>query len=62
MDLLSLNKKQDDFFSVLHSLESDANCSKSTKYVSKLVKNFLDEPLEKKKSDSELQSRLLTTK
>ena len=46
---ISLNKKQDDFFSVLHSLDSDANCSRSAKYVSKLVKDFLDEPLEKKK-------------
>ena len=50
---ISLDKKQDDFFSVLHSLESDANCFKSTNYVSKLVKDFLDEPLEKN-SDSEV--------
>ena len=41
------------FFSMLRSLESDANCSRSTKYVSKLVKDFLDEPLEKN-SDSEV--------
>ena len=33
--------------------ESDANCSRSTKYVSKLVKDFLEEPL-KKNSDSEV--------
>ena len=33
---------------MLHLSESDANCSRSTKYVSKLVKDFLEEPLEKK--------------
>ena len=49
MGSLSSNKKQDDFFSVLHSLESDTNCSRSTKDVSKLVKNFLDKPLKKNK-------------
>ena len=32
---------------MLYSLEGDANCSRSTKYVSKLVKDFLDEPLKK---------------
>ena len=40
-------------FSVLHLPVSDANCSKSTKYVSKLVKDFLEEPLEKN-SDSKV--------
>ena len=35
-------------FSVLHSLENDANCPRSTKYLLKLVKDFLDE----KNSDS----------
>ena len=35
------------FYSVLHLSESDAICSRSTKYVSKLVEDFLDEPLEK---------------
>ena len=50
MGSLSLNKKQDDFVSVLLSLEIDANCSRSTKYTSKLVQNFLDEPIEKKKT------------
>ena len=29
------------------SESDDANCSSTTKYVSKLVKDFLDEPLEK---------------
>ena len=48
------------FFSELHSLKSDANCSRSTKHVSKLGKDFLGEPLEKN-SDSELRSRSLTT-
>ena len=46
-------QKHDDFFSVFHLSESDANCSRSTKYVSKLVKDFLDEPSEKN-SDSEV--------
>ena len=46
-------------FSMLHSSESDANYSKSTKYSSKLVKDFLDEPLEKN-IDSEV-SRTLTS-
>ena len=32
---------------VLHLLEIDAICYRSTKYVSKLAKNFLDEPLKK---------------
>ena len=32
---------------MLHLLESDVKCSRSTKYASKLVKNFLDEPFEK---------------
>ena len=41
------------FFSVLHSSESDANSSRSTKYVSKLVKDFLDNPLQKN-NDSEV--------
>ena len=36
-----------------HLSESDANCSRSTKYVSKLEKDFLEEPLEKT-SDSEV--------
>ena len=39
---------------MLHSLKGDANCSSSTKYVSKLVKDFLDEQLEKKYSHSEI--------
>ena len=38
---------------MLHLPESDANCSTSTKYVSKLVKDFLEEPLEKN-SDSKV--------
>ena len=37
-----------DFFSVLHSSENDGNCSRSTKNVSKLVQDFLDELFEKK--------------
>ena len=40
-------------FGVLHLSESDANCSRSTKYVSKLVKDFLEELLEKN-SDSKI--------
>ena len=32
---------------MLHWLGSDANCSGSTKYVSNLETNFLDEPLQK---------------
>ena len=32
---------------MLHLSESDANCSRSTKYLSKLVKDFLEEPIEK---------------
>ena len=32
---------------MLHLSESDANCSRSTKYVLKLVKDFFEEPLEK---------------
>ena len=32
---------------MLHLSESDTNCSSTTKYVSKLVKDFLDKPLEK---------------
>ena len=35
------------FFCVLHASESDADCSRSPKYVSKLVKDFLDEPVQK---------------
>ena len=38
---------------MLHLSESDANCSRSTKYVSKLVKDFLEEQLGKN-SDSEV--------
>ena len=44
---ISLNKKHDDVFSLLHLPENDANCFKSTNYVLKLVKDFLDKPLEK---------------
>ena len=44
---ISLDKKQDEFFSVLHSFKSDANCSRNTKHVSELVKDFLHEPLKK---------------
>ena len=40
---------------MLHLAESDANCSRSTKYASKLVKDFLEEPLEKN-SDSKIVS------
>ena len=40
-------------FRVSHLSESDANCFKSTKYLSKLVKDFLDEPSEKN-SDSKV--------
>ena len=42
-----VNRGQNDFFSVLHLLEGDANCSISTKYVSKPAKDFPEEPLEK---------------
>ena len=49
----SLLTKTEWVFSVLHLSKSDANCSRSTKYVSKFVKDFLDEPLEKN-SDSEV--------
>ena len=40
-------------FGVLYSSESAADCSRSTKYVSNLVQDFLDEPSEKN-SDSEV--------
>ena len=42
------------FFCVLHLLENYANCFKSIKYISKLVKDFLDKPLEKN-SDPQLR-------
>ena len=38
---------------MLHLSESGANCSRSTKYVSKLVKDLLEEIFEKN-SDSEV--------
>ena len=38
---------------MLHLAESDVNCSRSTKYLFKLVKDFLAEPLEKN-SESEV--------
>ena len=37
---------------MLYLSESNANCSGSIKYIAKLVKDFLEEPLEKN-SDSE---------
>ena len=40
---------------MLHLSESDANCSRITKYVSKLVKNFIEGPLGKN-SDSKVVS------
>ena len=50
VDLISLYKIQHDFFSMLQSSDqTDANCSRSTN-ASKLVIDFLDEPLEKKKT------------
>ena len=44
--------KTKNLLSVLHLSESDTNCSITTKYVSKLVRDFLDKPLQKN-SDSE---------
>ena len=44
---ISLDKKYDEFFSVLHSFKSDANCSRNTKYVSELVKDFLHRAIRK---------------
>ena len=46
-------QNQDEFIGVLHLSESDANCSSSTKDVLKLIKDFLEEPLEKN-SDSDV--------